>query len=135
MADMGVASFAELGPGGVLTGMAKRSVENARTISVATPEDLDKLLEWINNSNPIVATPHEGEHLFAHERLIVSPAPGVFSPVTTLTSGSMIVVGQVIGQVGDHDVRSPFDGQLQSFTALEGERVTSRQPIAWLRTE
>jgi len=135
MSDMGVTSFAELGPGGVLTGMAKRSVENARTISVATPEDLDKLLEWINNSTPIVATPHEGEHLFAHERLIVSPAAGLFSPVTTLISGSMIVVGQVIGQVGDHDVRSPFDGQLQSFTALEGERVTSRQPIAWLRTE
>ena len=27
--------------------MAKRSVEGARTISVATPDDLDKLLEWL----------------------------------------------------------------------------------------
>ena len=45
--SLGVTEFAELGPGGVLTGMAKRSVASARTISVATPEDLDKLLEWV----------------------------------------------------------------------------------------
>ena len=37
--------FVELGPGGVLTGMAKRTVTGARTISVATPDDLDTLLE------------------------------------------------------------------------------------------
>jgi [acyl-carrier-protein] S-malonyltransferase len=35
MAEGGVTGFVELGPGGVLTGMAKRSVESARTISVA----------------------------------------------------------------------------------------------------
>ena len=46
-AVLGVTDFAELGPGGVLTGMAKRSVEGARTISVATPDDLDKLVEWL----------------------------------------------------------------------------------------
>ncbi len=44
----GVTEFVELGPGGVLTGMAKRTVDAARTISVATPEELDKLLEWVN---------------------------------------------------------------------------------------
>ena len=48
--DAGVTSFAELGPGGVLTGMAKRTVKDCRTISVATPEDLDKLLEWVDTS-------------------------------------------------------------------------------------
>jgi [acyl-carrier-protein] S-malonyltransferase len=31
-------------------------------------------------------------------------------------------------------VRSPFAGILQSFIAVEGERVTHRQPIAWLRS-
>ena len=36
LAQLGVNDFAELGPGGVLTGMAKRSVEGSRTISVAT---------------------------------------------------------------------------------------------------
>ena len=45
--DLGVTDFVELGPGGVLTGMAKRTLDGARTISVATPEELDKLLEWV----------------------------------------------------------------------------------------
>ena len=45
--DLGVTDYAELGPGGVLTGMAKRTT-GGRTISVATPEDLDKLLEWVS---------------------------------------------------------------------------------------
>jgi [acyl-carrier-protein] S-malonyltransferase len=31
-------------------------------------------------------------------------------------------------------VRSPFAGLLQSYIAVDGERVTHRQPIAWLRT-
>ena len=30
--------------------------------------------------------------------------------------------------------RSPFAGVLQSYIAVDGERVTARQPIAWLRT-
>jgi len=36
--------------------------------------------------------------------------------------------------VGDHEVRSLFDGVLQNFISVEGERVTAHQPIAWLRT-
>ena len=48
LAELGVTDFAELGPGGVLTGMAKRTVEGSRTISIATPEELDKLIEWVN---------------------------------------------------------------------------------------
>ena len=80
--DLGVTGLVELGPGGVLTGMAKRTVENLRTISVATPDELDKLIEWVDASAPIGAAQHEGEHLFAVERLVVSPAAGVFSPAS-----------------------------------------------------
>lgn len=47
LAEAGVTDFVELGPGGVLSGMAKRSVEGARTVSVATPDDLDKLADFI----------------------------------------------------------------------------------------
>ena len=64
------------GPGGVLTGMAKRTVSNARTISVATPEELDKLLEWVREGVTSGPAQLEGEHLFAHERLVVSPGAG-----------------------------------------------------------
>jgi len=134
LAAEGVTGFVELGPGGVLTGMAKRTVDNARTISVATPDELDKLIEWVDASAPVTAGQIEGEHLFAIERLVVSPAAGVFTPIGDVTNGMLIAVGQVLGHVGDHEVRSPFAGVVQSYIAVEGERVTSRQPIAWLRT-
>jgi [acyl-carrier-protein] S-malonyltransferase len=134
LADAGVVDFVELGPGGVLTGMAKRTVDNARTISVATPEELDKLIEWVSATSPVAPTQIEGEHLFAVERLVVSPAAGVFTPVSTVGIGSIIDVGLVIGHVGDTEVRTPFSGIVQNFIAVEGERVTAHQPIAWLRT-
>ena len=134
LAEAGVTGFAELGPGGVLTGMAKRTVESARTISVATPDELDKLIEWVNASSPVGAAQLEGEHLFAVERLVVSPSAGVFAPIAGIAGGTTIQVGQVIGHVGDNEVRSPFAGVVQSYIAVEGERVTARQPIAWLRT-
>jgi [acyl-carrier-protein] S-malonyltransferase len=135
LADLGVTGFIELGPGGVLTGMAKRTVADARTISVSTPDELDRLLEWVGAPPTSSPTPaHEGEHLFAVERLVVAPAAGVFARDATLTEGSPISVGQVLGRVGGHEVRSPFAGVLQSFIAVDAERVTPHQPIAWLRT-
>ena len=46
----------------------------------------------------------------------------------------MIDVGMLLGHVGEHEVRSPFAGQLQSYIAVDTERVSARQPIAWLRS-
>ena len=134
MQDLGVTGFVELGPGGVLTGMAKRTVDDARTIAVSTPDELDKLIEWVNTSSPTGAAQLEGEHLFAVERLVVSPSAGLFSPNSSVTIGSHISVGHVIGVVGETEVRSPFAGVIQNFIAVEGERVTAHQPIAWLRS-
>ena len=133
----GVTDFAELGPGGVLTGMAKRTTDG-RTISISTPEDLDALVEWVDAG--VAARPArdgkvEGEHLFAVERLVVSPAAGLFTPSPDVAAGDAIDVGTVLGHVGEHEVRSPFHGQLQSFIAVDTERVTLRQPIAWLRSD
>jgi [acyl-carrier-protein] S-malonyltransferase len=135
LAELGVNDFVELGPGGVLTGMAKRTVDGSRTISVSTPDELDKLIEWLDAGAPIGAAQHEGEHLFAVERLVVSPAAGVFTPVGNIANGDLISVGHILGHVGEHEVRSPFAGVLQSYIAVEGERVTPRQPIAWLRAQ
>jgi [acyl-carrier-protein] S-malonyltransferase len=137
MAEFGIVGFLELGPGGVLTGMAKRTVEHARAISVSTPDDLDKLIEWVaqfSSQGTTLAPAHEGEHLFAVERLVVSPAAGVFARNPQIVDGTSIVVGQTIGTIGDTDVRSPFAGVVQSFIAVDGERVTAHQPIAWLRS-
>jgi [acyl-carrier-protein] S-malonyltransferase len=133
MEGMGVTELVELGPGGVLTGMAKRTLPGARTLSVSDPEDLDRLLDFVSGRTP---TPPaiEGEHLFSTERLVVSPAAGVFTPTTGLAEGSVVAVGDVMGTVAGQDVRSPFAGILQGYVAVQGERVTSRQPVAWLRT-
>jgi len=134
LAESGVADFVELGPGGVLTGMAKRIVEGARTLSVATPDELDKLIDFVNSAATTGGARLEGEHLFAVERLVVSPAAGVFAPVEGVGDGMAIDVGHLLGHVGEAEVRSPFAGVLQAYIALPGERVTPRQPIAWLRS-
>lgn len=134
MATLGVTAVAELGPGGVLTGMAKRTLPDVRTVSVSTPDDLDRLIEWVGEGTPSPAAVLEGEHLFATERVVVSPAAGLFTPTVGLTEGSLVEVGTVLGTVNGVEVRSPFAGLLQSYLAVAGERITNRQPVAWLRT-
>lgn len=134
MFESGIKDFVELGPGGVLTGMAKRTIESARTLSISTPDELDKLIEWIGASSLPTQELHEGEHLFAVERLVVSPGAGVFVPNAKIANGARISVGDVIGMVGDQEVRSLFDGVLQNYISVDGERLTPHQPVAWLRT-
>ena len=107
---------------------------DGRTISIATPDDLDKLLEWVDAGTTTLSSQLEGEHLFAVERLVVSPGTGVFVPLDDIAEGVAISVGTVIGHVGDSEVRSAFAGQFQSYIAADTERVTLRQPIAWLRS-
>lgn len=134
LADLGFATFIEIGPGTVLTGMAKRTIAEARTLSVATPADLDRMLEVLAGPQPGAVGQFQGEHLFATERLVVSPGAGVFTPVDSVGPGSIIETGAVMGRVGSLEVRSPFAGQVMGFLAVQGERVTSSQPIAWLRS-
>lgn len=129
----GATTFIEVGPGGVLTGLVKRTLKEATRITINSPNDVDGLLESISNTTASASPVHEGEHLFATERLVVSPAAGVFTPDDAIENGTMITRGTVLGTVGDVPVRSAFAGEVQGFLALVGERVTARQPIAWLR--
>ena len=135
LADDGATVYVELGPGSVLTGMAKRTVQGAATISVSVPDDLDQLLATLAIPSAAGAGVHEGEHLFSTERLVVSPAAGVFSPADDAGSGTTVEPGSVLGTVGDHEVRSPFAGVVMGMLAVDGERVTASQPIAWLRVQ
>lgn len=131
----GATTFIEVGPGSVLTGLVKRTLKSATRITVNTPEDVDAMLEAISSTTASAPAPAvEGEHLFATERLVVSPAAGLFTPDESIGNGAVITRGAVIGMVGDVEVRSAFAGEVQGFLALEGERVTARQPIAWLRS-
>lgn len=130
----GYTTFVELGPGTVLTGLVKRTVKTGNRINIATPADLDGLLEQLAGKPQTDATLLEGEHLFATERLVVSPATGVFTLADGIEPGLRIDVGHVLGTVGSQEVVSSFEGEVMGVLALEGERVGSRQPIAWLRT-
>jgi [acyl-carrier-protein] S-malonyltransferase len=131
--EAGVTRFVELGPGGVLTGMAKRTVAGARTLSVATPTELDRLIETLAAPGAEAVGAHEGEHLFATERIVVSPAAGIFRPDPAVGPGTVLQAGDVLGSVGDAVVHSPFAGVIMGMLTDDGERVASREPIAWLR--
>ena len=83
----------------------------------------------------------QGEHLYTSERVVVSPAPGVFEPAAHLAAlestalaeataapgsgagaepGSHLAVGDQVGTVGLTDVRTPFEGILVRWLAIAG---------------
>ncbi len=152
----GATTVVELGPGGVLTGLVRRTIPDVRGVAVAVPDDLDKLMDAVARVDEAASAPaHQGEHLYTSERVVVSPAPGVFEPEARLAAlerdalaeataapgsgegaepGSKLAVGDRVGTVGLSDVRTPFDGILVRWLAVRGERVVEGQPIAWIRT-
>lgn len=152
----GATTVVELGPGGVLTGLVRRTIPDVRGVAVAVPEDLDKLMDVVTGSNVwhVNAPAHQGEHLYTSERVIVSPSAGVFEPEIELAAlettalaaataapgagagtepGSILAVGDRVGTVGTIDVRTPFEGVLVRWLAVRGERVVEGQPVAWVR--
>jgi len=139
--DDGFATFVELGPGSVLSGLAKRACRGAQRITVNTPADVDGLIEALSgtavrsSATRSSATAAEGEHLFSTERMVVSPGAGIFRPAEACREGSAIEVGTELGTVGAQQVLSSFAGTIMGVLALDGERVGSRQPIAWLRID
>lgn len=147
LASRGPGTVVEVGPGGVLSGLAKRTIPEQRLLAVAAPDDLDALVEVVSGNGPLhdYALAHAGEHLYMSERVVVSPAAGVFEPATfqpavaepaAMGTGPAptVEVGAVVGRVGDTQVRTPFAGALMGHLALAGERVVQGQPVAWLRT-
>ncbi len=157
LAGRGASVVIELGPGGVLSGLIRRTVPDVRAVTIAVPEDLDKLMDAVaghevwNARSPA----HQGEHLYTSERVIVSPAAGVFEPDAALAAlettalaaataapgsgegaepGSLLAVGDRVGTVaGTTDVRTPFEGILVRWLAVRGERVVEGQPVVWIR--
>ena len=148
-AGLGLTSLVELGPGGVLSGLAKRSLPEIQSLSVSKPEDLDTLIDQVAQADTWRAEPalHQGEHLYMSERVVVSPSSGIFSPEASLQApgtgllpgtgdggaSSVVAVGDLVGRVGVSEVRTPFAGQVIRWLAADGERVQDGQPLVWLR--
>jgi len=89
----------------------------------------------IADTNATVPVLPTGETIQVVERVVVSPAAGVFTPLTP--EGSQVDAGQRIGQVCTRTelvpVCTPFTGELVEIAASEGERVHHHQRVAWLR--
>jgi [acyl-carrier-protein] S-malonyltransferase len=151
-AGLGLTSLVELGPGAVLSGLAKRSLPEIQSLSVTKPADLDTLMDTIGTAGTWRAEPalHQGEHLYMSERVVVSPGGGIFAPEASLrapgtgllpgTDGdpsgdpnSHVDVGDLVGRIGVTEVRTPFAGQIIRWLAVDGERVQEGQPLVWLR--
>ena len=81
--------------------------------------------------------------------LTVAPATGPFEPAPEIAHATPqlagidtedepaedveLHVGDLVGWVGDVEVRSAFDGTLGGLLVISGERVMASQPVAWLR--
>jgi [acyl-carrier-protein] S-malonyltransferase len=143
--------FVELGPGSSVAAMIHRILPTVATVSVAGPDDLDRLVDAVVGDAKLHAysVAHHGEHLYVSERVVISPAAGVFELSPELSESGLggselsgsggsssepaVEVGTLLGLVSGTEVRSPFAGHLMGMLAQPGERVQSGQPIAWLR--
>jgi biotin carboxyl carrier protein len=83
----------------------------------------------------------QGEALSVLERVVVSPALGVFRPhppATITAEGEIVSEGQQLGVIEGPGLRlpvtSPFAGFMMGLLAHPGERVREGQPVAWLRS-
>lgn len=153
LGGMGAEPLVELGPGGVLSGLARRTLKSTTALAVQRPEEVDELLSILAGKEA-TASPldtHHGERLTTAVRLVVSPAAGIFQPEDLsapalgaalrgqpsagLVAGTAVEVGALLGTVGGVDIRTPFAGEVAGFLALAGERIVAGQPVAWLRVE
>ena len=67
LAALGADTFVEVGPGRVLTGLAKRTVPGVRLLNVTTPDELDDVVRQLDpTSNGVTATPDDATAPSAH---------------------------------------------------------------------
>ncbi len=90
LVGLGATTLVEVGPGGVLSGLARRTAPEAQALAVAKPADLDALLDAVAGTAGDAwrddAHAHQGEHLYMSERVVVSPCSGIFAPEDSLVA-------------------------------------------------
>lgn len=133
----GTHTYVQVGPGSELGILVRQSLPDARVATVRTPVDLG-MAKMIVAGEPLAHDAFEGigETLQITERLIISPATGIYRPEPSpvvMADGTVLAEGDTVGTVGSVPVRSRFSGRLMGLLAIEGERVRKGQAVAWLR--
>ncbi len=115
----------------------RRVLPLSRTTAVNAPADVPRavaLAGW--DALAIDADAALGEDPAIAERVVVSPALGVFQPAPSrdlpLDEG-IVRAGALLGWVDGQEVRSPFSGRFMGMLAFPGGPVVKGEPVAWLR--
>jgi [acyl-carrier-protein] S-malonyltransferase len=145
MAALGVDTFIEVGPGTVLSGLIKRTVEGTKVLAAGDAEGVDAVADALRTqadgdaADPTKAG-DQGEVVVLPERFAVSPGHGRFYPVTPSRFNDerpYVEPGDLLGEVRNGaasiPVRSPFRGWVMAHLAWEGELVTPGQILLSLR--
>jgi [acyl-carrier-protein] S-malonyltransferase len=141
MAALGVDTFIEVGPGTVLSGLIKRTVEGTKVLSAGDAAGVTEVAEALREqADGDVAKGDQGEVVVLPERFAVSPGHGRFYPVTPSRFDDerpYVEPGDLLGEVRNGaasiPVRSPFRGWVMAHLAWEGELVTPGQILLSLR--
>lgn len=142
MADLGVDTFIEVGPGTVLSGLIKRTVDGVRVLSAGDAKGVAAVVEALRERGD--GSPgdgdDQGEVVVLPERFAVSPSHGRFYPAAPsrfTDEGPYVEPGDLLGEVRNGaasiPVRSAFRGQVMAHLAWEGELVTPGQILLSLR--
>jgi [acyl-carrier-protein] S-malonyltransferase len=145
MAGLGVDTFIEVGPGTVLSGLIRRTVEGAKVLSAGDAEGVAGVADALRTQSDGDAADaakgeDQGEVVVLPERFAVSPGHGRFYPVTPSRFNDerpYVEPGDLLGEVRNGaasiPVRSPFRGWVMAHLAWEGELVTPGQILLSLR--
>jgi [acyl-carrier-protein] S-malonyltransferase len=143
MAELGVNTFIEVGPGTVLSGLIKRTVEGVRVLSAGDAKGVAAVAEALRERSEGTASgdgDDQGEVVMLPERFAVSPSHGRFYPAALARQtdeGPYVEPGDLLGEIRNGaasvPVRSPFRGQVVAHLAWEGELVTPGQILLSLR--
>jgi [acyl-carrier-protein] S-malonyltransferase len=142
MAELGVHTFIEVGPGTVLSGLIKRTVEGVRVLSVGDAKGVAAVTEALRERSEQSAGNggDQGEVVMLPERFAVSPSHGRFYPADLsrhTDEGPYVEQGDLLGEIRNGaasvPVRSAFRGQVVAHLAWEGELVTPGQILLSLR--
>jgi [acyl-carrier-protein] S-malonyltransferase len=141
--DLGVDTFVEVGPGTVLSGLVRRTLQGVRVSSAGDAAGVAAVAEALRQrpEETFAGGTDQGEVVMLPDRFAVSPGHGRFYPAAlarqTDEGAYVVEPGDLLGEVRNGaasvPVRSPFRGHVMAHLAWEGDLVTPGQVLISLR--